>query len=352
METLLMPGEDVMWRAFSDRDAEFEGLFVAGVRTTGIFCRPTCPARKPDRANVEFFPRAGDALAAGYRPCLRCKPMEARGAVPDWLADVMHRIDTEPGRRWTAQDLRDAGVDPARARRWFQANHGMTFMAYLRARRLGEAFSRIKAGEQVQAAGLAADFESASGFAEALRRHTGAAPGGARDGRRLLVRQVSSPLGPLVIAGDEAGVHLLEFWDRRMLDVQFATLERRLGVVFFPGTNAHLDRLDAELADYFAGRLRQFTTPFCFPGSPHQEQVWRALLDIPHGQTCTYGELARRVGRPTAVRSVARAVGENRIAIALPCHRVTGADGNLTGYGGGLWRKRYLLALEERGASE
>src|SRR5690606_28401054 len=136
--------KETMYQAFLDRDATFEGLFVMGVRTTGIFCRPTCPARKPKLENVEFFPRTGDALAAGFRPCKRCRPLEASGSVPDWLQPLMDAIDSDPLKRRTAADILDAGIDPARARRWFQAHHGMTFLAYLRSRRLGQAFSRIR----------------------------------------------------------------------------------------------------------------------------------------------------------------------------------------------------------------
>ena len=129
---LLLPDADTMFEAFVNRDAEFEGIFLTGVRTTGIFCRTTCTARKPKRENVEFFTRAGDALAAGYRPCKRCTPMEAKGSIPDWLKPLMDAVDAEPLRRWTSEDLRASGIDPARARRWFQASYGMTFVAYLR----------------------------------------------------------------------------------------------------------------------------------------------------------------------------------------------------------------------------
>lgn len=348
-QATLLPDEDVMYQAFAERDASFEGIFVMGVRTTGIFCRPTCPARKPRRENVEFFPRAGDALAAGYRPCLRCRPLDAEGAAPDWLRPLLDAVDADPGRRWTTSDVREFGVDPARARRWFQARHGMTFFAYLRARRLGQAFLRIREGATVLDTARDADFDSVSGFCDALRRATGHSPKKATERTALQVAQAPSPLGPLLVAGDEEAVYLLEFWDRRMLETQFSVLEKRLGAVFFPGETDPMRQLRDELAAYFAGSLRLFDTPFRFPGSEHQERVWRALLEVPYGETRSYGELAEMTGRPAAVRSVARAVGENRLAIALPCHRIVGADGRLTGYGGGLWRKRFLLAHEGGG---
>lgn len=343
-----MPDDETMYDAFVRRDASFEGLFVMGVRTTGIFCRPTCPARKPLRANVEFFPRAGDALAAGYRPCRRCRPLEAKGTLPDWLRPLMDAVDENPLRRWTTADLRELGVEPARARRWFQAQHGMTLLAYLRSRRLGQAFSRLREGADLMDIASQTDFDSVSGFCEALRRRTGEAPGKSRRRLALHVTQVPSPLGPIMVAGDEEAVYLIEFWDRRMLETQFQVLERRLNAVFFPGTNAPLRQMARELTEYFAGKRRSFEVPLRFPGTAHQERVWRELLRVPYGKTLSYGELARRIGSVAKTRAVARAVGENRFAIVLPCHRVLGSDGALTGYGGGLWRKRYLLELEKR----
>lgn len=321
-----------------------------GVKTTGIFCRSTCPARKPLRENVEFFPRAADALAAGYRPCQRCHPMELSGRVPAWLSPLLAAVDRDPTRRWTSGDIRACEIDPSRVRRWFQAHHGMTFLAYLRARRLGQAFSRLKEGAHVIEASLEADFDSVSGFCDALRQRVGTSPRKAEKHLALSVAQMTSPLGPIMIAGDEEAIYLVEFWDRRMLETQFAILKKRLNAVFFPGTSAPIEAIKVELGAYFEGRLRAFKTPCRAPGSDHQEAVWRALLDIPYGQTWSYGQVATRLGKPTAARSVARAVGENRFAIILPCHRVVGADGNLTGYGGGLWRKRHLLALEQASA--
>lgn len=345
-QTAFLPDVDSMYQAFVSRDASFEGLFVTGVRTTGIFCRPTCPARKPRRENMEFFSRAGDALAAGYRPCHRCRPLDAKGGTPEWLRPMLDAVEAEPQRRWTVSDIQEFGVDPARVRRWFQAQHGMTFLSYLRARRLGEAFSRIRYGEKIVESAMEAGFDSVSGFCDALRRATGKSPREARGAPVMQVAQCSSPLGPIVVAGDEAAVHLVEFWDRRMLETQFAVLEKRLGVVFFPGETDPMRRIRDELNSYFGGDLRHFGTPLGFPGSAHQEDVWRTLREVPYGETWTYGQLADRLGRPAAVRSVARAVGENRLAIVLPCHRIVGANGRLTGYGGGLWRKRFLLTHE------
>jgi AraC family transcriptional regulator of adaptative response/methylated-DNA-[protein]-cysteine methyltransferase len=153
----------------------------------------------------------------------------------------------------------------------------------------------------------------------------------------------------MVAAADERALFLLEFADRRMLETQLKTLRRRLGCAFAPGTNAVLDRTAKELAEYFAGTRRGFEVPLSTPGTPFQIFVWDRLARIPSGETITYGALARSLARPAAVRAVGKAVGDNRIAILVPCHRVVGADGDLTGYGGGLWRKQRLLEIE-RGA--
>ena len=346
-----LPDKKTMYRAFEKKDASFEGIFFMGVRTTGIFCRPTCPARKPKYENVEFFPRTGDALAAGYRPCKRCRPLEPKGSFPDWLKPLMSEVEKEPGRRWTSQDIRDFGVDPARVRRWFQNEHGLTFLAYLRSRRLGQAFLRMKNGADVMETSQDVGFDSISGFCDALRKRTGLTPRSIGERHSMQVAQVASPLGPIILAGDSDTIHLIEFWDRRMLETQFSILEKRMNAVFFPGKNKCIQSMEKELNAYFAGTLTQFKTPISFPGSAHQQNVWKTLIQVPYGETCSYAELARKAGNPDAVRAVARANGENRLAIVVPCHRIIGADGDLTGYGGGIWRKRYLLALEKENTS-
>lgn len=164
---------------------------------------------------------------------------------------------------------------------------------------------------------------------------------------RLKVAEVSSALGPMVICGDESAIYLVEFQDRRKLEDQFEGLRRRVGASISPGTSPAIERMGCELAAYFASGLWKFETPVRLSGTAFQKRVWGALRDIPSGQTCAYGEVARKVGSPTAVRAVARAIGQNRLAIVIPCHRVLGANGQLTGYAGGLWRKRSLLAHEQ-----
>lgn len=341
-----MPPPDEMEKAFRAKDASYDGIFYVGVTTTGIFCRPSCPARRPLEEHTRFFARAREALFAGFRPCLRCRPLEADGRPPSWAADLLARVEASPGTRITDGDLRALGLDPARVRRHFQKTYGMTFQAYCRGRRLGNALGRIREGAGLDDVILGHGYESHSGFREAFSRTFGAPPGRSRDAVPVLVDWIESPLGPLVAGATPEGICLLEFTDRRMLEAQFQTLRRLLQGAAVPGRNAHHEQVGRELEAYFRGDLRRFTVPLVFPGSPFQRRVWEELLRIPYGETRTYEEVALAVGAPGACRAVGTANGRNRIAILIPCHRVLNKDGRLGGYGGGLWRKRRLLEWE------
>lgn len=349
--TRTLPPLPEMRQAYLQADASYDGIFYTAVRTTGIFCRPSCPARKPLPQNVEFFESPRAALFAGYRPCKRCRPLETGGAAPPWVAALLAEVERDPERRLRDYDLRRLGVEPARARRYFQSHYGMTFHAYCRGRRLGRAFTEIKKGARLDDVIVSNGYESHSGFREAFGKTFGTPPGKIQDDC-VRVGWCESPLGPLVIGANDAGVCLLEFSDRRMLETQFATLRRRFGAALVPGDSAHSERLRAELAGYFAGSLREFTVPLVYPGTPFQERVWRQLLEIPYGQTRSYEDLARATGAAGAQRAVGTANGCNRIAIVIPCHRVVNKDGRLGGYGGGLWRKQWLLDLERAGGGQ
>lgn len=346
MTKLTLPSPDEMTRAFLSRDPEYEGVFVTGVVTTGIFCRPTCSARKPRPENIEFYPSPREALLAGYHPCQRCRPMEPAGTAPAWLQRLLLEVESDPARRWTDADLRSLGVKPDRVRRWFQKDHGMTFHSYSRARRLGLALGRIRHGSAITPTAFDHGYDSLSGFHDAVKQLAGSPPRQARDAGTIRVTRILTPLGPMVAGATQEALCLLEFAERRMLETQLRRLRARLGAVVVPGSNPILGKTAAELERYFSGELRTFSLPLSTPGSDFQQQVWSEIRTIPHGETRSYGELARAVGRTQAVRAVARATGDNRIAIVIPCHRVIGTDGRLTGYGGGLWRKRRLLELE------
>jgi O-6-methylguanine DNA methyltransferase len=252
---------------------------VIAVRTTGIFCRDGCPARAPNPGNAERLPSAGVALFSGYRPCLRCKPLE------------------QPGVAITDAELRRA--------------------ALLR---------------PILAA------------ARRVRRH--------RSGARAIVTAlVDTPLGPMLAGATDDGICLAEFTDRRMLPTELETLRRRLRRPIVAGSHPHLDRLRSELTDYFAGIRQDFDLPLVAPGSAFQQRTWAELRRLAPGTTVSYEELAERVGRPRAQRAVGTANGANRIAVVIPCHRVVRKSGQTGNYGGGRWRKEWLLAHEARAAA-
>ncbi|MEJ2287772.1 MAG: methylated-DNA--[protein]-cysteine S-methyltransferase [Deinococcales bacterium] len=344
-----LPPRPAMLRAMQARDATFDGVFFVAVRTTGIFCRPSCPARKPKPENVVFFGSAKEALSSGFRPCHRCHPLEPVGRTPDAIRRLLDELEADPGRRIRDRDLRARGLEPDRVRRWFKKHHGMTFHAYQRGRRLAKAIHALAAGAPVTDAAFDHGFDSLSGFQEALRNATGRTASASRDAVVVHVSRVTTPLGPMLLGTTDEAVCLLEFTDRPMLETQLGRLSRRLDAVFVPGANEVGRALEAELDAYFRGDRTHFETPLLTLGTAFQERVWEELRSIPYGATRSYGEQARRIGAPKAVRAVARANGDNRLAILIPCHRVIGADGKLVGYGGGLWRKRYLLELEQRG---
>lgn len=348
--SLALPEHQVMYAALVNKDSGFEGIFIAGVKTTGIFCRPTCTARKPKPENVEFFPTVSDALFHGYRPCKICCPLEKKGETPTWLVPLLKEIADNPAMRMRDYDLRARGIDPARVRRWFKKHHGMTFQAYLRGLRLGEAFGRIKHGEKVTDTAFDSGYNSLSGFADSFKKTTGFVPSASAQGRPIMITRILTPLGPLVAGALDEGLCLLEFADRRMLETQLKRLHKRFGAAFIPGTSPHFDKLNTQLREYFSGERRAFDLPLILAGTAFQEKVWAGLQTIPYGTTRSYKGQAEFLGQPEAVRAVARANGDNRIAIIIPCHRVIGSDGKLVGYGGGLWRKQYLLNLERRAA--
>jgi AraC family transcriptional regulator of adaptative response/methylated-DNA-[protein]-cysteine methyltransferase len=349
-EPTLLPPPDRMYRALADGDGSYEGLFVAGVKTTGIFCRPACTAKTPKRENVEFFATAREALLRGYRPCKICRPLGRKGEFPDWLKPLIDEIDADPSIRLRDSDLRSRGLEPSRVRRWFLKNHGLTFQAYLRSLRIGKAFGRIRYGDKVSEAAFDSGYESLSGFTDSFKKTAGFPPVTSAKRELVTVTRLLTPLGPMFAGAVKDGICLLEFADRRMLETQLARLRRLYGAEFVPGDSPHFKTLSAQLEEYFAGRRREFSVPLAAAGTPFQERVWTVLRGIPYGITRSYQEQAEILGEPRSIRAVARANGDNRIAILIPCHRVIGKNGKLVGYGGGLWRKQYLLNLEQKNA--
>ncbi|CAN5592229.1 trifunctional transcriptional activator/DNA repair protein Ada/methylated-DNA--[protein]-cysteine S-methyltransferase [soil metagenome] len=351
--TNTLPSIAVMQRAFARKDASFDGTFFVAVKTTSIFCRPVCRAKPPRIENVEFFPTAQEALYHGYRPCKLCKPLDGGARPPELVAKLMKLIEQDPTRRLTERDLRELKIDPTTARRQFRAYCHTTFSAYQRARRMGSALRDVRNGKSVIGAQGVAGFESSSGFRDAFARMFGTTASNAREVNILTAKWLSTPLGPMLAIADDEGIALFDFIDRKGLERAIGRLRGRSGkrgvpAVIVPGEHRHLTELENQIIEYFAGARREFDLKLAVRGSDFERRSWEFLRTIPFGQTRSYRDQAIALGQPKAIRAVGRANGMNYLGIIIPCHRVIGANGDLTGYGGGLARKRWLLDHERR----
>lgn len=343
-----LPSHDTLYDAIARKDPAFDGVVYVCVKTTGIFCRPVCPARTPKSQNVIFVGSSGEAIDAGYRPCKRCRPLEAPESPSALLDRLLSLVEDDPSRRWSETDLRNLGIEPATARRHFQRRFDMTFSQYVRARRLGHAFRTIKGGDAVIEAQLDAGFDSGSGFREAFARQFGDAPNKSRTAQAFVMDWIDTPLGPMLAVADDTHLHMLEFVERKKLHDHLERYRSQFNATVVPGDSPALSLIREELKAYFTGQQLDFESRIAGAGTDFQKRTWTALREIPPGETRSYADLATTIGKPSAVRAVANANRQNRCAIILPCHRVIGSDGSLTGYAGGLWRKQWLLDHEKR----
>jgi AraC family transcriptional regulator of adaptative response/methylated-DNA-[protein]-cysteine methyltransferase len=272
--------------------------------------------------------------------------LQTNGELPEWVEKLLSEVEKDPSRKIKDSFLRELQIDPAKARRFFLKNYGMTFHAYCRGRRLGKAFEQIREGKKLDDVILDHGYDSHSGFRDAFQRIFHQTPGVSGNADCVRMAWIESPVGPLITGATDQGVCFLEFTDRRRLEAQVEKLKKLFPMGVVPGENKYLKLLREELTLYFEGRLREFKVPLIYPGTPFQERVWNELLRIPYGETRSYEQMAQNIGKPEAIRAAASANGMNRIAILIPCHRVVNKSGKLGGYGGGLWRKQFLLNLE------
>lgn len=340
--------ETIMYEALLAKDSQFEGLFYAAVKTTGIFCRSTCTARKPKKENVEFFKSTREALVNGYRPCKVCKPLEKAGALPDDIRTIMDELKARPEIRLSDFTLYQRGIDPNTVRRWFLKHHGITFQAFQRLTRINNAMTHIRNGDKVIEAAFETGYESLSGFQHSFKKALSHSPLQSKKELQLTATRITTPLGPMLTVATEEGICLLEFTDRRMLETELKQLQKIYKTSILPGKSKYFGLIEGQLEEYFDGGRKSFDLPLVKPGTSFQQSVWKELQEIPYGTTRSYKQQAFAIGNPTAVRAVARANGFNRLCIVIPCHRVIGDDGHLTGYGGGIWRKKWLLDHEAK----
>ncbi len=340
------------YNAIGQKDFSYEGIFITAVKTTGIFCRPSCRARKPRHENVVFYDTVQEALQNGYRPCKICNPMEKLNETPDYVINIIKELQQNPYLRIKDEDLRKRDIEPSQIRRWFKKHHNMTFHTYQRMLRLNTAFNSIQQGETVTNSAFDSGYESLSGFNESYRSIFGEPPTHANEKSVLNIVRFTTPISPMFACASDQGICLLDFTDRKMLEMEFKDLCKRLNAVILPGENPHLHHVQSEIQEYFAGKRQKFTVPLHAPGTEFQKSVWSLLQEIPYGETRSYKQQAHALGNPKAIRAVASANGHNRISIIIPCHRVIGSDGSLTGYGGGLHRKKWLLDFEKANADD
>lgn len=337
---------DLYYDALLERNQKFVGIFFVGVTTTHVFCIATCRARKPKKKNVEFYSNFKDALDNGYRPCKVCRPTENAHEAPEQICKAIELIKENPKSKITDYQLRQQDISPSAVRRWFKKNYGITFQAYQRMYRINNAYQELKTGKNTSHTAYDSGYDSLSGFAYTFKKLIGKAPTKSSNDKLILMSRLTTPLGPMFICATENGVCLLEFIDRRMLESEFKDIQKRLQAPIIAGENQHIKQAKKELAEYFNSTRKQFDVALETPGTEFQNKVWSALQKIEYGNTISYKQQAKNIGNSNAFRAVASANGHNRVAIIIPCHRVIGSNGTLTGYGGGLERKKWLLEHE------
>jgi AraC family transcriptional regulator of adaptative response/methylated-DNA-[protein]-cysteine methyltransferase len=347
----ILSGENELWQAVLARDARYDGQFVFAVSSTHVYCRPSCPSRRPHRERVTFFSLPEAAEQGGFRACLRCQPKRARVLDPqiEMVQTVCRYLDSTESDAVKLADLASkTGVSVFHLQRTFKSIMGISPRQYLAARRFGKFKSRVKEGESVTNALYDSGFNSSSRLYEHASGELGMTPATySRGGRGIMISYtiVDSPLGRLLVAVTDRGVCSVTMGDR---DSQ---LESSLRNEF---SDAKIERDDATLREtvrlvlkHLNAKEPSLSLPLDIRATAFQRQVWEKLRTIPYGQTVSYGDVAKALGKPGAVRAVGRACATNPVALVIPCHRVVREDRSLGGYRWGLERKRKLLETEQ-----
>jgi AraC family transcriptional regulator of adaptative response/methylated-DNA-[protein]-cysteine methyltransferase len=341
--------DEERWQAVKNRDSAFDGKFLFAVRTTGVFCRPSCASRPAKRENVTFFPTLAEAEKAGFRACKRCRP-DRLGAPDPQIAAVSRacerivEAEEAPG---LADLAASAGLSPYHFHRVFKSITGVTPKAYAVQTRARRAADKLRTAGTVTEAIYDSGFNSSSRFYENTDARLGMTPGAVRRGGagtviRFAVGQAS--LGAVLVAATKKGVCAILLGDDP--DALVRDLQDRFPRAEFEGGNPEFERMVAEVVGLVEAPAQRLDLPLDIRGTAFQQKVWAALSAIPPGKTATYKEIARAIGQPKAVRAVAQACGANPLAIAIPCHRVVRSDGDLSGYRWGVERKRKLIDRE------
>jgi AraC family transcriptional regulator of adaptative response/methylated-DNA-[protein]-cysteine methyltransferase len=347
--------EESCWNAVQTRDARFNPIFVYSVRSTGIYCKPSCPSRRPHREQVEFFASSKDAESRGFRACLRCKPQRTDDYDPqlEMVKRACRLIEDQAEAALSLADLSaQLNISPYHLQRTFKKVMGVTPRGYATAQRMSQFKSRIKEGESVTDAMYNAGYGSSSRLYERANSELGMTPavyhrGGA--GMLISYAVAGCALGHLLVARTERGLCAVRLGDdenelEAMLFAEFPSAEIRRD-------ETALGQSIEALLSYLDGQQASPDLPLDVKATAFQRRVWEELRRIPYGSTNSYSDIARKIGQPTAVRAVARACAANPVALVIPCHRVIREDGSLSGYRWGLERKQKLLAQEQAAAN-
>jgi len=348
------PTDDIRWRAVVARDARLDGVFVTGVLTTGIYCRPSCPARRPKRENIRFFGRPEEAERAGFRACLRCRPKEAGQTHPhaDMVRRIVRVLSESAEERFTLTVLaREVGMSPHHLQRTFKRATGISPRQYADALRLGRLKKRLQGKDSVTMALYEAGYGSSSRLYETSTQRLGMTPGAYREGgrgARIRYAAAETPIGHVLVAATDRGICSVR------LGKSEGAMAKDLGREF-PAATIDRDREGLSewverLTRHLEGREPGLDLPLDVKVTAFQWRVYEALRAIPYGETRTYREVARSIGAPRAARAVGRACATNPVGIIIPCHRVVREGGALGGYAWGLGVKKQLLESERRGA--
>lgn len=352
-QQITVPTTAQMLEAIRARDAAWDGRFYFGVVTTGVYCRPSCPARPANPENIRFFSDDAAAVAAGFRPCKKCRPDEFGNDV-EKLIDIARYIEAHADERLTLAQLAEkAALSPGRFQKVFKATFGVSPKAYQDAARLELLKDALKDGDDVAGAIFGAGFGSTSRVYGEAARNMGMTPAAYRaggQGEQIYYAYRDSAMGPLLMAATARGVCFAQFGDNKeTLLEQLATEFPGADITASPAQDAPaLDRWIEALDRHLQSEVPKPDLPLDLRGTAFQLKVWRFLLSVGEGEVVSYGELAEGIGKPKAVRAAASACGANRVSVLVPCHRVLRGNGEIGGYRWGVERKRTLLDLERR----
>lgn len=329
------------WEAIISNNKEADGKFYYAVKTTGIFCRPSCSSKQPSKENVLIFNTREDAMSAGFRPCKRCRPdIDEYNPMADMAGEIKRIVESSGSNKELLEDnLRSFGVSRQRMSQVFKNHYGKTINEYSNVIRLEAAKDKLRnSDEQIIDIAYSLGFESISAFFAFFRKLTDMTPGEYKDmdktsNEGIMYSIYDTSYGPVTIGAINSGIKTLQFGERAPVSIE----QKRTSLS---------DKAAYELNEYLSGRRKQFEVPIIYEGTPFQRQVWTELLNIPYGETRSYKDIAAAIGNPKGVRAVGMANNKNKLMVLIPCHRVIGANGALVGYAGGIELKEKLLKLE------